>query len=81
MNDNTETPGLRQLISQASSKLAIEVLTSRGNSYKYASPKTKRAWKSTAARRLRQLEDLAGSFSPGVSVPVRNGGKQTGTTL
>jgi hypothetical protein len=53
MNNRT---GLRQRIANAKNASGIALLLAEGANYPDASPVTRRAWNSTAQRRIKQLE-------------------------
>lgn len=51
--------GLREEIKLAKSENEITSLLLKGNGFELASPKTKSAWKTTARRRLSELQTMA----------------------
>jgi hypothetical protein len=63
--------GLREKIKHADDESSLLSLIKTGDSYKYASERTKRSWKSTARYRLSEINNPIPAQTPQKSTEVK----------
>lgn len=69
--------GLRERIANAATEAEIVELLVSGQTFNYASPRTRLSWKYTAQRRTKQLQKTVATVTTADSSPVGNK-KKTG---
>jgi hypothetical protein len=67
--------GLKERIAQATSETEVIQLLTSGQTFNYASPRTKLNWKYTAQRRIRQLQQTVLVETSTNTLPISNKNK------